>query len=45
MTIKKWLKTLPRQERTGVITLLVFCAIVVLTGFAFTVFDILRQAM
>ncbi|MGB0216277.1 MAG: hypothetical protein ACPF9E_12570 [Alteromonas oceani] len=43
--IKKWVKSLPDQERAGVTTLLVFCAIVVLIALGLTVFDILRQAL
>ena len=45
MTFQKWSKSLPRQERTGIITLLAFCAIVVLIALGLTVFDILRQAL
>mgnify|MGYP000064513635 CR=1 FL=1 len=45
MTVPKWLKSLPQQERTGIITLLAFCAIIVLIALGLTVFDILREAL
>jgi len=45
MAFHKWLKSLPQQERTGIITLLAFCAIIVLIALGLTVFDILREAL